>query len=421
MLIFFKSVNKIFMIKILRLTHYFPSENDVGRGSFTGFYYLYKNLIKQGAEVHVLTSGYPFQKKYENIDGIHVHRIFAPGTNFLRNKLFSYNLSILHNIPVLIKEKKIDIIHGHGFDPFLYVLFRKITGCKLPFIVTSHHTMKGWIADIRNEVEGPHLSSIQTWIDHKEIIQLENICFKNSDLILSVSKAHKEEISTNYNIPQEKISPVYNGVDTTIFNPNITGDIIREKYEIDESPLVLYVGGLGIRKGTKYLLEAAKLICKEVPDAKFLFVGSSGFAGDYFSKLSERLGLTSNVIFAGNVPFKNLPEYYAACDVFAFPTLHDCFGKVLVEAMACAKPTVGSNVCGIPEIIDDGNTGYLVRPKDAGDLKDKILRLIKDPDLASRMGIMGRKRVENMFTWEKAASENIKIYNKILSGELQNK
>jgi len=406
------------MIKILRLTHYFPSKNEASKGAFTGFYYLYRNLVQKGIEVHVLTSGYPFQQKYENIDGIHVHRVFGLGTNFLRNKLFSYNLSTLYEIPKIIKENKIDIIHGHGFDPFLYALTRKIKRYNVPFVITSHHTMKGWMEDTRNEVEGPRLNSIQTWIDHKEIIQLENICFKNSDFILSVSKAHKKEISTNYNIPVDKISFVYNGVDTTIFNPNINGDSVRKLYGIKDSPLVLYVGGLGIRKGTKYLLEAAKLICKEVQDAKFLFVGSSGFAGDYYLKLSERFGLASNVIFAGNVSFKDLPEYYAACDVFAYPTLHDCFGKVLVEAMACAKPTVGSNVCGVPEIIANGNTGYLVRPKDAGDLAEKILRLIKEPDLAIQMGKNGRERVENMFTWAKAAEENIKIYNKILSGEL---
>lgn len=406
------------MIRILRLTHHFPSKNEVDRNSFTGFYYLYRNLIKQGVEVHVLTSGYPFQDKFEDVDGIKVHRVFGPGTNFLRNKLLTYNLSILNRIPKLVKEEGIDIIHGHGFDPFLFSMLRKKLVKDIPFIITSHHTMKGWIADIRNETGGPYENRIKTWIEDNEISGLETICFRNSDLILTVSKAHKNEINANYDIPLEKIVPVYNGVDTEVFNPGIKGERIREKYNIGDSPLVLYVGGLGTRKGTGYLLGSAKMICKEVPDAKFLFVGSSGFAGDYFSRSSESLGLSSNVIFAGSVRFRELPEYYAACDIFAFPTLHDCFGKVLVEAMACARPTVGSNVCGVPEIIDHGNTGYLVRPKDSGDLAEKILELLKDPGLASKMGMKGRERVENMFTWDIAARENIKIYNKILSGEL---
>ncbi|MDI6903112.1 MAG: glycosyltransferase family 4 protein [Methanocellales archaeon] len=403
------------MTSISRLVSYFPPKEKVKIGHLTGLYFLYKNLVEMGVDVHVLTSGYPFQKRYENVDGIHVHRVLGGGSGFMRYQLVLYNLSILHRIPKLVKKYDIDIIHGHEFDPFLYALKRR--GDKVPFILTSHHTLRGWMKDISSEIQKFSVSKLkraQRFLEYGEDYLFEKICFENADLILALSKSHKKEICVNYNISPEKVCYVYNGVDPDIFNPEVKGGKIREKYRIKDSPIVLYVGSLGIRKGTRYLIEAAKLVCDERPDVKFMLVGGDEKDVDYFSKVSKEIGVKPNVIFTRAVPFFDLPQYYSACDVFAFPTLHDCFGKVLVEAMACEKPVVATRVCGVPEIVEEGETGLLVESKNSQDLATNILRLIDDLTLARKMGIKGRERVEKMFTWERAAKENIKVYDMLL-------
>jgi glycosyltransferase involved in cell wall biosynthesis len=122
---------------------------------------------------------------------------------------------------------------------------------------------------------------------------------------------------------------------------------------------------------------------------------------------------SENIIFAGQR--SDVYDIISACDVTAVPSLSEAFGRVIIEAMACGKPVVGSNVGGIPEIIEDGRTGILVQPKDEKALADALGSLISDRDLARSMGNSGKLRAERSFNIhgqvkeiEKVIDENIK-------------
>jgi glycosyltransferase involved in cell wall biosynthesis len=129
----------------------------------------------------------------------------------------------------------------------------------------------------------------------------------------------------------------------------------------------------------------------------------------------QKVGIQKSVRLMGQVPHQKLPVYYSMADVFAFPSLYEAMGKVIVEAMACETPVVASRVGGIVEIINDGVNGLLVQPRDTKSLSQSILTILQDGQLARRLSERGRETVESMFTWSHTAMQISKAYQKLIS------
>jgi phosphatidylinositol alpha-1,6-mannosyltransferase len=199
-----------------------------------------------------------------------------------------------------------------------------------------------------------------------------------------------------------KISP---GVDARRFAPGADYSFIVSRHGLEGKRVLLTVSRLVERKGHDVVIRALPQILESVPDTVYLIVGS-GPMEQTLKTLCQEVGVSDRVIFAGPVADEELPAYYNACDVFVMPSRQfegregvEGFGIVFLEASACAKPVIGGRSGGVNEAITDGVSGLLVDPLDVKALADAVVGLLLDPDRTRRLGMQGRKRVEQEFDW----------------------
>ncbi|MBU1726282.1 MAG: glycosyltransferase [Candidatus Omnitrophica bacterium] len=199
------------------------------------------------------------------------------------------------------------------------------------------------------------------------------------------------------NLP-EKVAVVYNGVDLSRFNPCLSAKTLRQEFNISDSDIVIGIASrFGKDKGHEVFLRAARLL----GNYKFLIVGDAVFKQDkwreaHLRKMAQYLGMSDKIIFSG--PRKDMPEVYAAMDIFVLASEAEPCGRVLIEAMSCAKPVVATNSGGTPEIVQDGKSGILFKPKDARSLANAIEKLAANESLRRQMGEQGRKIAEENFS-----------------------
>jgi glycosyltransferase-like protein len=251
----------------------------------------------------------------------------------------------------------------------------------------------------------------------KELLDFQEMAVKYCDHKIVVSKYWQRYLKNKLNIDAHL---VYNAVETDFFNPGVDGKAIREKHELGDRPIVLFVGGLEPRKGLEYLLMAIALVQKKIPEVQLIVVGKGAFTSHpgektFFNVLIKRLDLEDNVEFVYNIKDVELAKYYAACDVFALPSRMEGWGLSLMEAMATGKPVVSTNVGGIPELVENKVNGYLCNPGDVTTLSKKIIYLLKNEDVAKEIGKMGLKKARS-YSWEKTAKRVKNIYERIMEG-----
>jgi rhamnosyl/mannosyltransferase len=185
---------------------------------------------------------------------------------------------------------------------------------------------------------------------------------------------------------------------------------IRRRYN---SPLILFVGLLRYYKGLSYLIQAMSNV-----DAKLLVVGQ-GPQGAEWQALSQTLGLGDKVVFLGRVSDEELLNLYHACDVFTLPSIHrsESWGAVQLEAMACGKPVVCTELgTGTSFVNLDGVTGLVVPPQDSAALADAINRLLADPNLRHRMGNAGQERARRELSVETMVDNIVQMYRDVAGG-----
>jgi glycosyltransferase involved in cell wall biosynthesis len=182
---------------------------------------------------------------------------------------------------------------------------------------------------------------------------------------------------------------------------------------------LLFVGRLVQRKGVEYLVEALARV-REARPAELTIVGEGEWKGR-IQEVARRAGVERFVRFEGYVSDKDLRAYYEACDIFVLPAVIDSkgdtegLGVVLIEAMGFARPVIGSDVGGITDIIQPGETGWLVRPADPAALAETILRVADDPEQAREVARAGRAFVETSFSIERITEELETVYHAGLS------
>jgi glycosyltransferase involved in cell wall biosynthesis len=165
------------------------------------------------------------------------------------------------------------------------------------------------------------------------------------------------------------------------------------------------------RKGHRFLLEAAALLKQRGHRLRYCFAGE-GLQRGRLEALARERGLEGEVGFMGFVA--DIPDFLSRIDIFVLPSLYEGLGVAVLEAMAAAKPVVASRVGGLPELVADRETGFLVPPGDAAALADSIGRLVPEQILMDAMGERGRERVEQLFTLERMAARNEEFYYDLL-------
>lgn len=230
--------------------------------------------------------------------------------------------------------------------------------------------------------------------------------FKKLDGIIGVSQAAVE--ATRRYFPGD-YCVIPNAIDPNQFLPELP----PLPQFINYSPRVLFVGRFEPKKGLKYLLQALPLIKKYFPKCLLMVVGAGVFGYSYKEYIDE--SVRDNVVFLGVVNPQDIPSYYATCDVFCAPSV-DCesFGIIILEAMACGKPVVASNIPGYQEVVEDGVDGFLVEPRSPMAIAEGILKIFRDEEIRRRMGEAGRRKALT-YSWQEIGKKVEKFYQKILN------
>lgn len=200
------------------------------------------------------------------------------------------------------------------------------------------------------------------------------------------------------------------GVDLDTFHPDVDGWQVRDRHGLADRPVVVCVSRLVPRKGQDTLIRAWPAVARRVPDAALLVVGG-GRDRSRLVRLAREHGVAPDVVFTGPVPTRELPVHFAAGDVYAMPCRTrlggldvEGLGIVYLEASASGLPVVAGASGGAPEAVRDGRTGFVVDGRAPGQLADRLAMLLENRALAARMGVAGRRWVENEWRWDTQAA-----------------
>lgn len=238
---------------------------------------------------------------------------------------------------------------------------------------------------------------------------LDRLLFRLASVIVVNSKAVGRRFAW---APPGKVRCVYNGVDLGRFSPRQPPAPLRAALGLPEHARVaVSIGRFVAFKGTDHLLEAAGLVRAARADVHWLLVGEGELREDLEAQC-RRLGLASYVHFLGWR--EDVPDLLALGDLLVLPSLGEHFGRVLIEAMAMARPVVATAAGGVPEIVTHGETGLLVPPADPKAIAEAVLALLEDPGRSARLGQAGRRRAEREFSLRRHAEAVERLYEELL-------
>jgi glycosyltransferase involved in cell wall biosynthesis len=256
---------------------------------------------------------------------------------------------------------------------------------------------------------------VGSYIQKKDV--LHRLTHRPIDRILAVSDVIHRNVLETLPISPDRVLTLHDAIDTVRFSPRSPG-MLRRELGIDEGALLIgFVGRFSPGKGHEELMRAASMLRPRYPDVRYLVVGEASYGEEDYARevraLARQLGVDDLVIFAGFR--RDIPEVMAALDVFAFPSHAESFGVVLIEAMAMERPSVSTNCDGVLDIMVDGETGFMVPPKNAQALAHGLARLLEDPALRQRIGKASRQRVLKFFDRERQIDRLEEIYEQVVT------
>jgi glycosyltransferase involved in cell wall biosynthesis len=369
-------------------------------------------LVKKGNSVTIITTKNP-KMEYEEVNGVKIY--------YLKNtKPGRYSRSwwreSAKKFEELNEKENFDIVHSQSIGAYGFFLKNK-RDKEIPVIASFHGTPFDEIKSLLNTLSLKQpISSVKAvlliakWI-YSYAEWLRFIPFL--DGAIATSNEQEKILREKFSVKKEKIYKVFNGIDINLFKP-IQNSSILDKYCITNERVVLCVARIVVDKGIQNLVRAMPLILKEVPNAKLMIVGDGSYMPT-IRRLVKKYDLEEHVVFIGFAKFKELPYYFSACDVFVNPTIRqNGYDLTILEAMACGKPVVVSNIGSVPTVIEHNFGGILVPPGDINTLSKKIVEVLKDKKLASRLGNAARKKVVKRFSLNKMVENTTTVYEDVI-------
>jgi len=256
------------------------------------------------------------------------------------------------------------------------------------------------------------LEPLRPWKEHqlgtgyRVSTWLERLAVEQAERVIAVSEQMRADILSHFAVSPERVVVIHNGVDAESFRRTEQRDALARLGVTP--PYVLFVGRISEQKGIFHLLEASRrlpagvqlVLCAAAPDTPEI---ESRLAAEVAGRPSVRW-------INAMVPRNDVVQLYSHAACFVCPSVYEPFGIINLEAMACGAPVVASAVGGIPEVVVDGETGYLVPPGDPEALAVALERLLADPERGARFGRAGRSRVEARFSWGRIAERTLVTY-----------
>jgi glycosyltransferase involved in cell wall biosynthesis len=368
-------------------------------------YQLGKNMAIAGHDVTLVADLDPAD--FETIPGLNVVSVGGRLHAFVRRlpaslprwmlQHFMGNLSVARKVRKILRHEGdlYAVIHAHGALSTILISWRTRT----PLIYTEHDAT-------------PWSCRYRRWYERavrKLIYRLVNVtAFKRADRVVTNFELQAKEIVQRWRLEPSKVVVINNATDADLFNAAPLGaSRVREQYGFER--YCLFVGSLIPRKSPDLLLEA-------VAEAGVSCVlAGDGPMRHKLERRAQQLGIADKVAFLGSVPPHELGRIYAEADLLVLPTVSDTSPLVALEAMACGIPILASRVSGLPSMIEDWKTGFLVKPGDVGQLAMAIRFLTGDARLRRKMGKNGQRRVRD-FLWPAVTDRYLSLYQSAHAG-----
>jgi starch synthase len=297
-----------------------------------------------------------------------------------------------------------DLVHSHTWYANLAGHLAALL-YSVPHIVTVHslEPLRPWKAE---QLGGGY--ALSSWCERTAV--------EAAAAVIAVSDAMRADVLAAYPaVCADRVRVIRNGIDTGEYAPDPGTDVLAA-YGVDPGrPSVVFVGRVTRQKGLPVLLRAADRID---PAAQLVICAGQADTPELESEVATLAGQLrahrSGVVWlSGMLAQREVIQLLSNATVFVCPSLYEPLGIVNLEAMACGAAVVASSVGGIPEVVADGETGLLVPPGDAGALADAINVLVRDPNRATAMGGLGRKRAVTEFGWQAVAAQTVALYEEL--------
>ena len=354
-------------------------------------------LQRRGHDIHVITRRMHEQKSYDCIDGVHYHRVDHGSTENDIEYVDSLCKAIAHRFrEVTSMIGKFELAHAHDWmtaGAMKYVM----DGFGTPGVLTMHSTEYGRDGNVFYDGFA------------RRVRDAERAGCNNATAVIAVSHFLADELRRFYQVPNEKIHTVPNGVSYDAFNGFIASDEVKGRYSIAPSaPTIFALGRMTAQKGMDMLVEAAPMVLASYPEARFVILGE-GPEKQAVVRRAQELGATGAIVFPNSVSRWQVVDLMRACDIVVVPSRNEPFGIVVLEAWAAGKPVVATLAGGPREFVRHDVNGFLV-DANPGALAHGIGSLLANQDHCRSLGADGRRAVEEKFNWNNVAAYTEGVY-----------
>jgi starch synthase len=386
-------------VRIGILTREYPPDVYGGAGVHVDF--LVRELVKL-AEVEVHCMGEPRPGAIAHSE----HNPLLEGANAALRTLAA-------DLTMADQTASCDIVHSHTWYANMGGHWAKLLH-DIPHVVTSHslEPQRPWKAE---QLGGGY--RVSSWA--------EQTAYEAADAVIAVSHGSRRDVLASYpRLDESRVHVVHNGIDTAFYAPDPATDVMERLGVDPDRPSVVFVGRITRQKGVPHLLRAALQFDES---AQVVLLAGAADTPELAAETDEavaalRASRDAVILVSEMLPREEVRQLLTHGTVFVCPSVYEPLGIVNLEAMACETAVVASDVGGIPEVVDDGETGTLVHYQAddpatfENDLAVAVNELLRDPDRARAMGLAGRQRAVDEFGWDAAARKTMAIYEDVLSG-----
>ena len=393
-------------MKILQVTNFFKPSWESG-GPARVVYEIAKKLVERGHDVTVYTTdGYKSRldvkkNKPVNVNGIKVY-YFRNLSSYLTREMV---LLIPYYLPIVARKdiKDFDIIHIHEHRSVLAVIVRHYAKkYGVPYFLQAHGAL-------------PRI------IKKKRLKKLFDAFFgyrilSDASKVIAVSKAEVEQYK-QAGINEDKIATIPDGVDVEVFKELPTHEKFRKKYDIkEEDHIILFLGRIHKRKGIDFLIKSFSELTKEMSDVILVIIGPDDGYKIEVEKSIKTLNLGNRIKLMGYIDENDKLSAYVDADVLVYPGIFEIFGLVPFEAMMCGTPVIVTDDCGCGELVEESGGGYLVEYGDIERLKEKMKRVIENPEEGAEMVEKGKRFIFENLSQDVVVRGIEELYEEIIKG-----
>lgn len=362
---------------------------------------LVMELTKQGHEVAVVAPGPEFRNIMQEDNGSRVYRPRSLTLPMYMKNSYKFSPAPVRYVNKIIRDFQPDIVDICSPYPIgaSALMCGKKYGC--PVIGSIHMLPENMLSPFMRSKFYPTLQRL-SWS--------YLVFFFNRVDWATIPTQTGAEIYRSHGLTVD-ITPISNGVNTTLFNPKNNGAYLKKQFEVPDKPTVLYTGRMSSEKNVDVVIRAIPDVLKQM-DAQFLFCGSGGGYKQRMIQLTKELDVESNTTFIDFLDWKDYPNLYSMADVFVMPAEAELQSIVTLEAIASGLPAVVVNKGAVPELVNNEN-GLLFEPQDTNQLATQIVTILDDASLRKKMGKKSLELIKH-HSMDYIARQYEKVYTKML-------